>query len=372
MGGRRAAGGGGAKGLEEREEEKREKWEEREREEREKRREREEKRRERKGKRERGVAGGRPAGAGAGGGRAGGESPLERGEEREKGKEREKRIERKSPAAAPGRGPDVDRRHPSPATERSPTTEKILGGKYYVRDHDSTANLDCDGLLETNLGRGVSQAMRLQWPLQFTFAGRRMSRLFRGDRDFHHVSFPATSGGKGLPGDVDWRAVTIDSHCRRGSCRRWEVVACHFSSIAAKDDNFTTSCRCCHGCGQISQSSHCCNGEGRTEKLVATIGHRRSWEGHPIAIFMGDLRKKERARLVLVAVAFFGHDRNLLNVMIKSRHRHDLDSVAIQSRAVAVVISDRRGESERHTYEREMKIPREERYPWVFLKFYLY
>ena len=133
------------------------------------------------------------------------------------------------------------------------------------------------------------------------------------------------------------------------------MVACRFSSIVAEEDNFTTSHRCCHGCGHISQSSHCCNGEGWTEKLVATIGRRRSWEGHPIAIFMGDLLENEHARLVLVAVAFFGQDRNLLNVMIKSRHRPDLDSVAIQYRAVAVVISDRREESERQTVEREMK-----------------
>ncbi|GMN25929.1 hypothetical protein TIFTF001_046003 [Ficus carica] len=74
-------------------------------------------RRERKGKRERGVAGDRPVGAGADGG-----GPEVSCCGREEKKEKRGR-ERKSPVAG----------CESLATERSPPTEKTLGGKYYVR-----------------------------------------------------------------------------------------------------------------------------------------------------------------------------------------------------------------------------------------------
>ncbi|GMN70747.1 hypothetical protein TIFTF001_055060 [Ficus carica] len=95
------------------------------------------KRRERKGKREGGCR--QPAGRGWGrwwGGRGG--SPRERGEERERGRE-EKREKwgiiggRPTGAGASGGGPEVACRRPSPVAERSPATEKTLGGKGNVR-----------------------------------------------------------------------------------------------------------------------------------------------------------------------------------------------------------------------------------------------
>ncbi|GMN43727.1 hypothetical protein TIFTF001_012931 [Ficus carica] len=101
-------------------------------------------------------------------------------------------------------------------------------------------------------------------------------------------------------------------------------------------------CRCYRGCGRISRLSHCLDGEGRMEKLGAMIGHHRSWEVRPIAIFMGDSPEKKRARLVLVALSFSCRDQNLLNMMLK------IVTPAIKSRAivVAVVIFGRRGEND--------------------------
>ncbi|GMN39111.1 hypothetical protein TIFTF001_008341 [Ficus carica] len=86
----------------------------------------------RKEKRERGIAGGRPAGAGAGG-----ESPRERGEEREWGRER------KSPAAVTDRGLDVGRRRRDGSPASVTCGGKIAGdGEDFGQFFKSVAKVD--------------------------------------------------------------------------------------------------------------------------------------------------------------------------------------------------------------------------------------
>ncbi|GMN57253.1 hypothetical protein TIFTF001_026365 [Ficus carica] len=103
---------------------------------------REEKREKGEERRGGGGGGGAPAGVGAGGGGARGGSSRERGEERENG------VTDDRPAGTGDESPasGVDRRCPSLATGRSPTTEKTFGGKDNMRSTKRKENREFNQL----------------------------------------------------------------------------------------------------------------------------------------------------------------------------------------------------------------------------------